>query len=77
MDVIRCINGALANEPSVSHWTEMVFNISVTDVDTGEELHYKRQQPGGQVDRDIIFSLLFEVKLQIYNTLKKIKLMLL
>lgn len=75
MDVTRHINGALANEPSVSHWTEMSFIISVTDVDTGEELHYKLQQPGEQVGRSVIFSLFFEVQLGVYNVYKQIKMM--
>lgn len=67
MDVTRHINGALANEPSVSHGTEISFIISVTDVDTREELQYKLQQPGEQVGRHTIFSLFFEVKLGVYN----------
>lgn len=71
MDVTRHINVALANEPSVCHSTEMSFIISVADVDTGEELHYKPQQPGEQVGRHIIFSLFFEVKLGVYNIYKK------
>lgn len=67
MDVTRHTNGALANEPSVSRGTEMSFIISVTDVDTNEELKYKLEQPGEQVGRHVIFSLFFEVKLGVYN----------
>lgn len=77
MDVTRCINGALANEPFVSYWTEMSFIISVSDVDTGEELHYKLQQPGEQVGRHIIFCLFSEVKFGLYTIYKQIKLMVL
>lgn len=60
MDVTRHINVALTNEPSMCHSTEMPFIISVADVDTGEELHYKPQQPGEQVGRHIIFSIFWK-----------------
>lgn len=47
--------------------------LSVTDVDTGEELHYKLQQPGEQLGRHFVFGLFFEGKLGVYNIHIEIK----